>query len=431
VKLANSLVIIGLSFATIGLAAEQQTAKKAAPAKSKQETGMTSAKVVEMLQAGLSDDLVIRTLKRENRAFDLSPDDMIGLKKQGVPDRVIQVMLDPSAEPAETVERQEPAPAGAAVPASTEPIRPQLTVNRKRRVAVFEFDDSAVARSVEQIFGTRQNVGRGLQALMVKRLVDRQTFHVLERSKINTVMKEQDLGSSNRVKQGTNARIGRIIGSDALIFGDFVQFGRDDHKTDVRGGGLFGRAIGAGASAFNTSKAVIVVNFRIVDAESGEIIYTGESKGEAERRGNAFGALAGALGTGVAGVQVDMTSAKFAETIVGEAMINCVDKLVAELIGRVQTIPVKKIGVEARIADVAGSTVTIAAGSDNGVETNDRFEVLRIVREVKDPTTQEVLDVITETVGELLITGVRERVATGAYTGSVPAEVNFAVRRKL
>jgi curli biogenesis system outer membrane secretion channel CsgG len=423
-----------LSLVSFVWAAAPQSSSKAAGAGKQQESaGLTAAKVIEMLQAGLSEDLVVRTLKKENRAFDLSPDEMIKLRRDGVTDRILQVMLDPAADPGEHREAALPPLPSASAPSvqAAEPVHVSAFVNRKRRVAVHEFDDSAVARPVEQIFGTRQNVGRGLQALIVKRLVERQTFQVLERAKINTVMKEQDFGASNRVKQGTNARVGRIIGADAQIFGDFVQFGRDDHKTDVRGGGIFGRGIGAAASALNTSKATIVVNFRIVDAETGEIIYTGEAKGEAERRGNAFGAIAGALGTGVAGVQVDMTSSKFAETIVGEAMINCVDKLVADLTGKVQTIPVKKIGVEARIADVAGSTVTIAAGSDDGVENGDRFEVLRILREVKDPATQEVLDVITETVGDLVISSVRERIASGSYTGSIPAAVNLAVRRKL
>jgi hypothetical protein len=85
--------------------------------------------------------------------------------------------------------------------------------------------------------------------------------------------------------------------------------------------------------------------------------------------------------------------------------------------------------VEATIADVSGSSMVITAGSNDSVNVGDVFEVLRSVREVKDPTTHEVLDRITEKTGELTITSVRDKIATGAYTGSA-AQVGFLARRK-
>lgn len=54
--------------------------------------------VVAMEDAGLSDDLIIAKLRKENTALDLSTDDMIRLKKAKVSDIVIQVMLNPGAE---------------------------------------------------------------------------------------------------------------------------------------------------------------------------------------------------------------------------------------------------------------------------------------------------------------------------------------------
>ncbi len=48
--------------------------------------------------------------------------------------------------------------------------------------------------------------------------------------------------------------------------------------------------------------------------------------------------------------------------------------------------------VEARVADVAGSTLVIAAGANDGVNVGETFEILKVLREVRDPVTKEVLD---------------------------------------
>jgi hypothetical protein len=50
-----------------------------------------------MVQSGLSEDLVIAALRKENRAFDLTPQQMMQLKKAGLSDNIIKVMLDPAA----------------------------------------------------------------------------------------------------------------------------------------------------------------------------------------------------------------------------------------------------------------------------------------------------------------------------------------------
>ena len=86
--------------------------------------------------------------------------------------------------------------------------------------------------------------------------------------------------------------------------------------------------------------------------------------------------------------------------------------------------------VETSVADVSGNTLVIAAGANDGVNVGEVFEVLQVVREVKDPTTKEVLDRITNKVGEMTITSVRDKIATGTYSGS-PAKVGYLARKKI
>src|SRR5258708_20894163 len=182
---------------------------------------------------------------------------------------------------------------------------------------------------------------------------------------MQNIMKEQDFNASNRVKQGSGARVGQISGADALLSGDIVIFGRDDKKKSVKGGGIIGGAFGAIASSKNEDKAVVAIDYRLIDAETSEVIATGEARGESVRKGNALGAIGGAIGKGVAGVQIDMTSSNFAETIIGEATQDCVNKLAEILLGQTSTMKKTVREVEGPVADVSGKTIVLNFGSNN------------------------------------------------------------------
>ena len=299
----------------------------------------------------------------------------------------------------------------------------------KKRVIVDEFDYSTVMTNVAAVFGTNQNIGKGIRAMLTNRLGQQQKVVIVERAKINSLMAEQDRNASNRVKQGSGAKIGRISGADALLAGDITIFGRDDKRKHVSGGGIFGAGIGAIAASRSTDKAVVAIAYRVVDAETSEVVATGEARGESVRKSSALGAIGGAFGAGIAGAEFDMTSSNFAQTIIGEATQDCVNKLADILDTQVAGMKKEARAVEATIADVSGNSVVITAGTNDGVNAGDVFEVLHSIREVKDPTTHEVLDRITEKTGELTVVSVRDKIATGAYTGSA-AQVGFLVRRK-
>ena len=433
-------------FAMIGLAqAPPAAAPKPAPAKTAAAKPAAAPSpvdsVIQSVKAGLSENLIIKTLQRENKPANLTTADLVKLKNAGVSENIINTMLDPTSAPAPAAAAApaaapappppapEPAPVAVSAPPPGPPTAAQLQA-QKKRVIVDEFDYSTVKTQVQAVFNTQQDIGKGIRAMLTKRIADANNLVVVERAKIQNIMKEQDFNASNRVKQGSGARVGQISGADAQLSGDIVVFGRDDKKRSVKGGGLFGSVIGGIAASKNEDKAVVVIDYRLIDAETSEIIATGEARGESVRKGNALGAIGGALGKGVAGVQVDMTSSNFAETIIGEATQDCVNKL-ADIL-KEQTANMKKTvrAVETSVADVSGNTLVIAAGGNDGVNVGEIFEIHRVDREVKDPTTKEVLDRITTKVGEMTITSVRDKIATGTYVGS-PAKVGYLARKKI
>ena len=441
------LLVLGLYAQAPAPAPAKPAAAKPAAAKPAPAASSAVDDVIASVKAGLPESLIIKSLQTANKPMKLAPADLVKLTQAGVSSNIIGVMLDPTSAPAPAAAAAAPAPAPVAPPpapapapapvqappvqnVSLPPSAPPPANAGKKRVIVDEFDYSTVMTAVQSVFGTQQNIGKGIRAMLVTRVAQDNKLVVVERAKINQLLKEQDFNTSNRVKQGKGARVGQVSGADALLTGDIVIFGRDDKKTNIRGGGIAGRVIGGIASSKNEDKAVVAIDYRLVDAETSEIIATGEARGESSRKGNALGGIGGVLGKGVGGVEVDMTSSNFAQTIIGEATQDCVNKLAAILSEQTTNMKANVRPVETRVAAVSGGTVTIAAGSTDGVTAGDVFEVFKVLGEIRDPQTKEVLDTQVDKVGEMTITGVRDKVASGNYAGSA-AQVGMIARKKL
>ncbi len=407
--------------------------------------------VIELVKAGMSESLIIKSLKKTNKPVDLSPADMVKLKDAGVSDNIIGVMLDPSAAVSPSAALAAPAaPASVAAPpppappvaepapappvASAPPVEPAsagpITQAQKKRVIVDEFDYSTVKSSVQAVFNTQADIGKGIRAMLVKRMADANKVVVVERAKVDQLMAEQDRNAGNRVKQGSGARVGRISGADAVLAGDIVVFGRDDKKTNIGAGGFarYGPFGGLHVKK-EEDKAVVVIDYRLIDAETSEVIATGEARGESIRKSSGFGGMGGSWGGGGGG-GIDMTSSNFGQTIIGEATQDCVNKLGDILSQQATTMKKAVREVETRVADVSGGTMVIAAGANDGVNVGETFDILKVVREVRDPQTKELLDTITDPAGTLTITSVRDKISTGTYVGK-PAAVNFIARKRL
>jgi curli biogenesis system outer membrane secretion channel CsgG len=292
----------------------------------------------------------------------------------------------------------------------------------KRRVAISAFDYAAVKTAVTSIAGNDVNIGQGIRSMLMVKMAQSKTVVLLEREKIGAVMKEQDFGATNRVKQGTNAKIGQITGADPQLFGDIVTFGRDD-TTKRNGAGAVARAIpvfggigGRVADSKTSDKAVVVINLRLVDAETGEVIDAEEARGESTRTSTNWGAVAGSW-RGGAGANSDMTSSNFGSTIIGEATQDAVNKIAAILEQKMSGVSAKSRTIEGKVANFDGCTLYLSVGGNDGVHVGDHFEIHQILKEVLDPDTKEVLDKQTVKVGDFIVSTVRDKVSIGQYGG--------------
>jgi curli biogenesis system outer membrane secretion channel CsgG len=292
----------------------------------------------------------------------------------------------------------------------------------KKRVAVLNFDYATVQTNVAAIFGTNQDVGKGISDLLIQKLVEDGKYSVIERNALDKILTEQNFSNSDRADSSTAAKIGRVLGVDAVIMGSITQFGRDDKKTGIGGGGLGLGKFGIGGVQKKEAKAVVGVTVRLVDTSTAEILAAVTGTGESTRSGTSL-LGAGGSDSGMGGGGVDMSSSNFAQTILGEAINKAVASMATQLDDKAANLPTVKIQVAGLVADVSGNTLILNVGTKAGVHVGDTLEISRQVRTVKDPATGKVLKVITSKLGDATVTEADETSATATFQGATPPKV--------
>lgn len=311
------------------------------------------------------------------------------------------------------------------------PLATPLVAQQKHRVAVMDFNYGTVSNSVVEIFGSNQDVGKGIVDLLIDRLVNDGTYRVIERQALDKVLAEQNFSNSNRADANTAAKIGKLLGVDTIIVGDITQFGRDDHNTNVGGMGSTLGKYGLGGIGLHKAKAVVAVTARMVDVNTGEILASVSGQGESTRSGtNLLGG--GGSGWSNGAGHLDMGSSNFGQTILGEAVKQAVTQLATGLegdSGRLGTVSAPAaVPVNGLIADASSSDIIINVGSSAGVHVGDKLNVTRVVRVIKDPATGKPLRSIEDTIGQLTITSVDASSAVGRFTGSSTPKIGDTVK---
>jgi curli biogenesis system outer membrane secretion channel CsgG len=298
----------------------------------------------------------------------------------------------------------------------------------KPRVAVLSFDYGTVQSESSALFGTDIDVGKGITDLLVEKLVNGGVFSVIERKVLDTITSEQNLSNSDRFDSTSAAKIGRILGVDAIITGSITQFGRDDKSSNIGGSAIGGitRRFGIGGIGKKESKAAVSITARIINTDTAEILSVATGKGASKRSGTTLLGAGGSSDT-AAGGDIDMKSSNFASTILGEAVGQAVGSLASQLQENSGRISARVVKIEGLVADASGSELILNVGSKAGVKVGDRLAVARIGREVRDPSTGKVIRRIEESLGEVVITEADESSSVGKFKGTAPAKVGDRV----
>lgn len=291
--------------------------------------------------------------------------------------------------------------------ASLAPVRAlsQEAPKRRPRIAVLDFDYGTVHTASAALFGSDIDVGKGIVDLLVTGLVKDGTYSVIERKALDKILAEQNFSNSDRADPSSAAKIGKLLGVDAIIEGSITEFGNETKNRTLGGGGGNWHGFGVGGFGHSNSKANVAVTARIINIDTGEIMAVADGKGQSARSSTS---MLGGGGNwhGWGNGQADFGSSDFQQTIIGEATKAAVDQLTTNLVGEAGKVGVRTVVVEGLVAAVDGGQIILNVGARAGVKAGDTLQVLRVTREIKDPATGKVLRRLTTPVGVVKATDV-------------------------
>jgi len=295
-------------------------------------------------------------------------------------------------------------PPAAAQDAQAAPAQPQ---GRKKRVAIFDFDYATVRNYSVAVFGSDIDIGKGVTDLLVRFLVENGTYSVIERKAMDKILAEQNFSNSDRANPNSAAKLGRILGVDAIIVGSVTQFGNETQNQNIGGaGGGLGR-FGLGGYSHKKSKAIVTLDARIVDIDTAEILGVASGHGESSRESTSLTGGGGGW-SGFGGGHVDFGASDFRNTIIGEAINNATKQMSDGLIADAPKLQARVIKVEGIIAAVDGGQIVLNVGSKTGLKVGDQLTVERVTKEIKDPTTGQVIRRLATQVGIIKVTDIDE-----------------------
>ena len=265
----------------------------------------------------------------------------------------------------------------------------------KVRIAVMNFENN----STWAYWG--DNLGRAAADEITTQLVQTGKFTVVERTQLEALLAEQDLGASGRVSSSTAAQIGKVLGVQLVLTGSITQFSIERTSAGFRGiGGSY-------------SKAESKLDLRLISAETGEIVAVAEGEGN-KRMGGGYFRGAGAERT-------------FDQGAAQEALRPAVEDAVAKVSAQAdQFASLQPAAPEGQVVGAREGLFYINRGGNAGVKVGQRFEVHRVIDEIKDADGR-VLDRVVGKVGVLEVTQVLSQSAVCKLIEG-EAEVNDTIK---
>ena len=268
-----------------------------------------------------------------------------------------------------------------------------------------DFDYATVHSNTAALFGQDIDVGKGISDLLVTYLVKDGSYSVIERKALDKIMAEQNFSNSDRANPTSAAKIGKLLGVDAIVVGSITQFGNETKNMNLGGAGGALGGFGLGGFGHKKSKAIVAVTARMVDIDTGEILAVAEGKGESQRESTS---LLGGGGNwhGFGGGNADFGSSDFQQTILGEAVKAAVEQTSSGVIAGKDKLVTRTVVVDGLIAAVDGGQIVLNVGGKAGLKVGDQLNVERVTREIKDPSSGKVIRRMSTTVGVIKITDV-------------------------
>lgn len=217
----------------------------------------------------------------------------------------------------------------------------------KRKIAVLEFEDNtnlgagkAGSAATDMVIGVLTRSGR---------------FLVIERSELEGILKEQELGQSGAITHESAITAGRLAGVQALVLGRLEslehQYKRKDLDYDNGDWGI----------AVMGSLGFAELYCEVIDVASGEILFSDQATGTQVRPGFVLRSE-----------EFDIEDEhSLDETVVGVALRKAANKLAERIVEVVDEIP-----WYGKVIKIEGDKVYFTPGRTGGVQVGTRFQII-------------------------------------------------------
>jgi curli biogenesis system outer membrane secretion channel CsgG len=268
----------------------------------------------------------------------------------------------------------------------------------KIRIAIWEFENHAAQHywysnelgpAARNQIDTEFSENRALAA----------KFSVVERDKLNLVLKEQGLATSGAVDPATAAKVGRILGVKYIVMGGIDKFNIDVTNVSV---GPF--SVGA-----KMVKSSATINLRFVDTTTAERVLSVSADGDKTTGG------ASVQGTGMS----HETEWGIASDTIQRTAKSVVEKLTeGDYLARVSAAATPAGGLEGKVIKVEGTRAWINLGALSGVKVGDKFAVYNVGEALIDPDTGAKLGADEKQTGNGAVVEVQSKFAVISFTGA-------------
>src|SRR6476660_6833156 len=278
----------------------------------------------------------------------------------------------------------------------------QSLAQGKIKVAIWEFDNNAahtywywdkMGPAARNIIDTAFSENKLLSS----------KFSVIERDKLNLVLKEQGLAQSGAVDPATAAKVGKILGVKYISLGGIDKFNVDNTRAGL------GR-LGVGG---NLRQSNATINLRVIDSTTAERVISISGDGQIKKGG---------------GFIKDASYSKDAEWGIASETINeaakaVVEKLVsADYLVRISDAAMPGGLIEGKIIKVEGNKAYINLGASSGIKMGDKFNVVNVGEALIDPDTGAKLGASEKQTGSGSVVEVQDKFAVIQFTGTAAAK---------
>lgn len=268
---------------------------------------------------------------------------------------------------------------------------PALAARPSIAVLPFSMDRNVVITTGRTLIsGTVEDQSSLLTNELIHQLVATRKFDVLERTRVDDLIREKELQESDFAAPDEAAKIARLLGADYFVLGRI-----DDFDVEIEN-----KAIPYSSQTYQQHEAEIDLYLRVVDARSGRIVAAEKFESEAKVR-----------------VVKDKKTPNVGKLVVSQAA--------QDMVGRITNtvFPVK-------VARVEGRTLYLNRGADGNLKVGDLIAVYSQGQAIVDSDTGETLGQTESQVAEARVTAVEARFTKAELASEAAVAEGMLVRKQ-